>query len=86
MEEIFKLFLSYVGFFIAGVLGVGLPTIRTLQVIDGKYMAIVPVSIACSMNMYILTFLVAKGDLVFMALNALGSAVSVSYLAYKKRR
>lgn len=78
--------LSYIGFFIAGVLGVGLPTVRTLQVIEGKYLAIIPVSILCSMNMYILTFLVAKGDLTFMALNALGSTVSVSYLAYKKRK
>jgi hypothetical protein len=71
-------------FMVWGFLGVGIPTLRTLHVIDGNYLKVFPLSIFASVNMYLFTYLVANQDYLFMIFNSIGAAFSVSYLAYKR--
>lgn len=76
--------LRAIGFFLLGVLGVGLPTIRTLNVIKGKYLLVIPISLIASVNMIVFTWLIVDKNWTFIIFNSLGAACSVSYIAYRE--
>ena len=76
--------LQITSFFLLGLLGVGLPTMRTLNVLRGKYWAVIPLSLAGSANMFIFTYFIIEKNWSFVIWNSIGAAVSVSYLAYRE--
>jgi len=78
--------LKIIGYFMLGLMGVGLPTIRTLKVIDGHYIQVFFIALLSTINLYIFTLLVITKDITFMIPNALGASVAVSYLAYRRKK
>ena len=77
-------------FFFLGILlgatGVGLPTIRTIQAMEGHYKKVFFVSLLASASMFLYMYLVVNLNYPFMAGNALGAAVSVSYIGYRRSK
>lgn len=69
-----------------GAVGIGLPTLRTLSVIKGEFVIVFFYSILASMSMLSFTMLVANGNIGFMIGNTLGSALSVTWIAYNEKR
>ena len=72
-------------YFILGFLGVGLPTLRTMKVVDGEHLTVIPISLLSSANLYLFTILVANRDYTFMIVNSLGACLAVSLLAYRRK-
>ena len=73
-------------FFFLGALGVGLPTMRTLSVIKGNYLQVIPFSLLGSVNLFIFTWLVVEKNWLFIICNSIGAAVAVSYIAYRESK
>ena len=78
--------ISYIifGFFL-GAVGIGLPTLRTLEVIKGNYAKVFIYSILSTASLYVFTYLVASSNFAFMLGNVLGSALSVTWIAYHEK-
>lgn len=72
------------GFFL-GAVGIGLPTLRMLEVIKGNYGKVFVYSIISTSALYVFTSLVAAGNVGFMCGNVLGSALSVTWIAYHEK-
>jgi hypothetical protein len=79
-------FITYVifGFFL-GAVGIGLPTLRTLEVIKGNYGKVFVYSVVSSCALFTFTQLVASGNFAFMLGNVLGSSLSVTWIAYHEK-
>lgn len=78
--------ITYILFgFILGAVGIGLPTLRTLEVIKGNYGKVFVYSIVSTSCLYIFTQLVAASNYGFMFGNVLGSALSVTWIAYHEK-
>ena len=73
-------------YFVLGLLGVGVPTLRTLSVIKGKYLLVIPLSLVGSINLFIFTWLVVEKDWLFIVCNSIGAAVAVSWIAYREAK
>lgn len=73
-----------VGLFL-GLLGVGVPTMRMIKVMEGGWVVVFFLSLVATGNLYIFTNLVVAKNFYFMVANALGAALSVSILAYRRR-
>jgi len=71
--------------FLLGAVGIGLPTLRTLEVIKGNYGKVFIYSIISTSCLYIFTQLVAAGNFGFMLGNVLGSSLSVTWIAYHEK-
>lgn len=76
-------------FFLLGILlgavGIGLPTLRTLRVIDGMYAQVFFYSVISSVCLFAFTQLVASHNIPFMVGNVLGSSLSVTWIAYNEK-
>lgn len=72
------------GFFLGGV-GIGLPTLRTLEVIKGNYGTVFLYSVISSCALFTFTQLVAAHNVGFMVGNVLGSSLSVTWIAYHEK-
>jgi len=71
--------------FILGALGVGLPTLRILKVMEGKYVQAFFIALMATLNFYVFTNMIVEKNYKFMIANSIGAALSVSYLAFKRR-
>jgi hypothetical protein len=69
-----------------GAVGIGLPTLRTLEVIKGHCLTVFLYSILASCAMFSFTVLVAGTNWPFMIGNVIGSAVSVTWIAYNEKK
>lgn len=69
-----------------GFMGVGLPTLRTIKAMEGHWKSVFFISLLASASMFIFMYLVVNLNYSFMAGNALGAAVSVSFIGYKRRK
>jgi hypothetical protein len=78
--------ISIFGGFILGAMGVGLPTLRTMKVIEGSYATVFVLTLICSANLFIFTNVVVTKNYLFMICNAIGAAISVSYIAYREKK
>ena len=72
------------GFFL-GAIGIGLPTLRTLEVIKGNYGKVFVYSFVSSCALFTFTQLVAAHNIGFMCGNVLGSSLSVTWIAYHEK-
>ncbi len=79
-----------IGYFLLGLLlgfmGVGLPTLRTIMSMEGRWKSVFFVSLCASISMFIFMVLVISLNYPFMIGNALGAATSVSLIGYKRRK
>ena len=69
-----------------GFIGVGLPTLRTMKVIEGKPMSSFIIGLLSACSLFIFTNMVVLKNYPFMAANALGAAFAVAFLAYKNKK
>lgn len=70
---------------VMGFCGVGLPTIRTIQAMEGKYIRVFFVSLLATVNLYAFTRFAVKDNYWWMAANMLGAATAVSVIAYRRQ-
>lgn len=79
-------FFGYVVFgFFLGAVGIGLPTLRTLEVIKGNYGKVFVYSIISTSCLYVFTQLVAASNFGFMFGNVLGASLSVTWIAFHEK-
>lgn len=71
---------------VLGAVGIGLPTYRTLKVIDGDYLQVFVLSTFASICLMTFTTLVASHNMPFMIGNVVGSSISVTYIAYLQKK
>lgn len=69
-----------------GFMGVGLPTLRVIMATEGRYIAVFFVSLCASCSMFAFMVMVVSLNYPFMFGNALGAAISVSFIGYKRRK
>jgi len=69
-----------------GLLGVGLPTLRTIMSMEGHWKSVFFVSLCASCSMFVFMIVVVSMNYPFMIGNALGAALSVSFIGYKRRK
>jgi LytS/YehU family sensor histidine kinase len=70
---------------IFGFIGLLLPNLRTIKMLEGNYIQVFFIHILASITLIIFTTLVAKGVIPFMIGNSIGGGLAVSYLSYKKK-
>lgn len=70
---------------VLGFLGVGLPTLRTIWTMEGRFILVFFVCLFCTANLFIFTNLVVTKNYYFMAANAIGAALSVTLIAWRRR-
>jgi hypothetical protein len=68
-----------------GAVGMGLPTLRTLEVIKGNYAKVFMYSMISSCSLFIFTQLVASHNVGFMIGNIVGASLSVTWIAYHEK-
>ena len=68
-----------------GFIGVGLPTLRIMKVMEGKFISVFFIGILSSISLYVFTNMVVLKNYPFMIANAIGAASSVSFLAWRKQ-
>lgn len=82
--------MAIIKFFLLGVflgaMGLGLPTYRTLKVLDGSIKQVFILSILSSVCLMIFTTFVASHNMPFIIGNIVGSSVSVTYIAYLQKK
>lgn len=82
--------MSPVEFFLLGILlgflGVGLPTLRTIKAMEGQFIFVFFISLVASISMFTFMVIVVSLNYPFMVGNALGAAISVSLIGYKRRK
>lgn len=71
--------------FVLGFLGLLLPNLRTIKMLEGKYIQVFFIHILASIMLIVFTTLVAKGVISFMVGNTVGGGLAVSLLSYNKR-
>ena len=76
--------LLYIGYFLAGFFGVGLPTLRYLYVSKGNYIKVIPVNIISSLNFVLFTRMIVDDNWVFLVFNMIGSSIAVFIITYKE--
>lgn len=70
---------------VLGFMGVGLPTMRTIKAMEGKVVIVFFISLISSVNLFAFTHLVIAKNFWFMGANAIGAALSVSTIAYRRK-
>lgn len=82
--------MGFVEYFLLGILlgfmGVGLPTLRVIMATEGRWKAVFFVSLCASCSMFVFMIMVVSLNYPFMIGNALGAAMSVSLIGYKRRK
>lgn len=82
--------MEIIGYFFLGLLlgflGVGLPTLRTIKAMEGKFIQVFFISLLASVSMFTFMLIVVTLNYPFMIGNALGAAASVSLIGYKRRK
>jgi len=68
-----------------GIIGVGLPTIRMINVLEGKCANVFFISLLASVNMYAFTRFAIQDNYYWMVANALGAAIGVTVIAYRRK-
>ena len=71
---------------VLGFVGLLLPSLRTIKMLEGHYIEVFFIHILASIMLIVFTTLVAKGVMPFMVGNTIGGAIAVSYLSFKKRK
>ncbi len=71
---------------VLGFMGVGLPTLRTIQTMEGRYLLVFFVSVICTLNLFAFTHFIIAKNVWFMAANTIGAGLSVSTIAYKRSK
>lgn len=71
---------------ILGFVGLFLPNLRTIKMLEGYYIQVFFIHILASIMLIIFTTLVAKGVIPFMIGNSIGGGIAVSFLSYKKEK
>lgn len=71
---------------VLGFVGLLLPNLRTIKMLEGNYVQVFFIHILASIMLIIFTTLVAKGVIPFMVGNSIGGGFAVSFLSYKKRK
>ena len=69
-----------------GIVGVGLPTMRMIHVLEGKCANVFVISVLASVNMYAFTRFVIQDNYYWMVANALGAAIGVTLIAYRRKK
>ena len=70
--------------FVLGFVGLLLPNLRTIKMLEGHYIQVFFIHILASLMLVVFTILVAKAVIPFIIGNTIGGALAVSYLSYKK--
>lgn len=83
MEYIITKFLFGLGL---GFVGLLLPNLRTIKMLDGKYIQVFFIHVLAAAMAIIFISLVAKNVIPFIIGNTLGGSIAVSYLSYKKHK
>lgn len=71
---------------LVGFVGLFLPNLRTMKMLDGHYIQVFFIHILASVMLIVFTLLVAKGVIPFMVGNTIGGSVAVTYLSYKRSK
>ena len=71
--------------FALGFIGLLLPNLRTIRMLEGHYISVFFIHILASVMLIVFTILVSKLIIPFMVGNTLGGGLAVSYLSYRKR-
>lgn len=69
-----------------GFIGLLLPNLRTIKMLEGLYIQVFFIHILAAIMTIVFTMLVAQGVIPFMIGNTIGGAMSISVLAYKRRK
>lgn len=67
-----------------GFIGVGLPTLRTIETMEGSYIKVFFISIVATACLFVFTNMVVAMNIPFMIANSIGAGLSVSLIAYKR--
>lgn len=70
--------------FALGFVGLLLPNLRTIKMLEGKYIQVFLLHILASLMLVVFTILVVDKVIPFIIGNTLGGALSISLLAYRK--
>ena len=71
---------------VLGFLGVGLPTLRTIEVMEGAYIKVFGISLLSTGCLFVFTNMVVLKNIPFMIANGFGAAFSVSLIAYRRKK
>lgn len=69
-----------------GFIGVGLPTLRILNTIDGEYRRVALIQALSTLNMYTLMYFVAHKEWGWMFGNLVGAVASSTIIAFNRRK
>lgn len=70
---------------VSGAVGVGFSTMRTIYTIEGNYFKAPGMNVLASLNIFLMTYLVADMNYPYMISNIIGASLSVAYIAWKRR-
>ena len=85
MDSLSPILSALIGLVI-GFAGVGLPTLRTIQTIEGRYISVFFVCVLCTICLFIFTNMVVAKNIYFMVANIIGGSLSVSMMAWQRRK
>ena len=72
--------------FLLGFFGLGLHSLRTSYMVDGKVISTFISSAGTSVCLFIYTLMVIERDIPFVVANAIGASIAVSMVAYRRKK